>query len=69
MTWAEPRYLRRPWAEFLGKLDDAQYPIEVIRHPSCNAQLRFCEADHWPQVGFALVLVGDVEDLLTYRQV
>lgn len=73
--WIEPRYLRQPWAEFLGKLDDAQYPIEVVTHSMCHARSALsafphvCAAVEWPEVGFAVVLTGDVEDILTYRQV
>jgi hypothetical protein len=71
-VYNEPRYLRAPWAFFLGKLDDAQYPIEVIQHPICSGVSRathICATKHWPEVGFASVLIGDVQDILTYKQV
>lgn len=69
---AEPRYLRRPWAEIIGRLDEAQYPVEVVQHPECHAasaMLHNCSDKNLHGIAFAMILVADIEDILTYRQV
>lgn len=57
------------WRDFLGRLDDVQYPLEIVQHPACNAASTIshvCAArdKNLSTVAFASILVADVRDIL-----
>ena len=62
-------YYTLTWRDFLSRLDDAQYVVEVVQHPACNAAsavTHVCQAEHFPKIGFAQVLVMDALDILSF---